>query len=102
MKKFFGSKLFVILMPIITLVIGGVAGWLLGYQPMVKGSVSGWSGEYGGSTSGKTSTEYLFQLKTASGYWLFAIILSLVVFLLCVIIRKQYINQNTAKSDSEF
>lgn len=94
MKKFFGSKLFVILMPIITLVIGGVAGWLLGYQPMVT--------SYAGSGYGKTSIEDLFQLKTASGYWLFAIILSLVVFLLCVIIRKQYINQNTAKSDSEF
>lgn len=90
MKKFLSSKLFVILTPILTLAIGGVAGWLLGYQPNITGSTSGFVGMYGGNVTGSTSTTYVFQMKTAIGYWLLAIAISLVAFLLCVLIRKVY------------
>lgn len=101
MKKFLSSKFFIVLMPILTLVIGGIAGWLLGYQPNVTGEVSGstygflkeWGGEVSGSTSGSTSTEYIFQIKTAIGYWLMALIISLAVLLLCILIRKVYTAQ---------
>ena len=87
MGKFLGSKLFVIISTAITFVIGMIAGWLLGYQP----SVGGFIGQYGGATS----TKYVFQIKTACGYWLLAILITLVVLLLCIAIRKLYIGHNS-------
>lgn len=90
MKRFFSSRWFVILSTTITFVLGGLAGWLLGYQPYTTGRVSG--GDWIGITSGSTNTEYLFQLKTAFGYWIIALIITFVVFLLCVLIRKQFLN----------
>lgn len=92
MGKFFGSKVFVFISTFLTLAIGGVAGWLLGYQPTVSGSVSGWSSSFGGTTSGKTTTQYRFQIKTACGYWLLALLITLVILFLCIIIRKLYNN----------
>ena len=95
MGKFLSSKVFVIVCTLFTLAIGMIAGWLLGYQPSVSGSVSGHVGMGIGSTSGKTATEYIFQIKTACGYWLLAILITFIVFLLCITIRKQYINCTT-------
>lgn len=90
MNKFLSSKLFVILTPTLTFIIGLVAGWLLGYQPNVSGNTNGYVGMYGGNVSGSTSTTYVFQIKTSVGYWLFALVISLVVLLLCVLIKKQF------------
>ncbi|MDE6001071.1 MAG: hypothetical protein K2G96_01950 [Clostridia bacterium] len=95
MGKFFGSKIFVINSTLFTLVIGGIAGWLLGYQPSVSGSVSGISNSFGGTTSGSTATEYVFQIKTACGYWLLALLITLIVLFLCITLRKLYINHKT-------
>lgn len=101
MGKFFSSKIFVFINTFFTLAIGGIAGWLLGYQPVVSGSVSGWSSSWGGSTSGKTNTEYVFQIKTACGYWLLALLIALVVLFLCITIRKLYINHKIS-ADNEY
>lgn len=103
MKKFLSSKIFVIVSTLITLVIGGIAGWLLGYQPNVsgnvKGSVSGTQYGSWGTTSGSTTTEYLFQIKTACGYWLIALIITFLVLLICILIRKLYIKNSATESD---
>lgn len=77
MNKFLSSKILVIFTPIITFIVGFVAGWLLGYQSEAGGYL-------------QTYTEYNFQIRTAIGYWLFALIISLVVLLLCILIKKQY------------
>ena len=82
MKKFFQSKLFVILTPIIVFALGVGAGVLLGFQP----TVSGYSGLYGGSTG----TKYLFRIETAIGYWILALICAVIVLLLCIIIKNHY------------
>lgn len=95
MKKFLSSKVFVIVSTILTFVIGGLAGWLLGYQPKVSGSVSGYSTSIGGTTRGSTSTNYVFQIKTACGYWLLALLITFIVLLLCLTIRKLYFNHET-------
>ena len=95
MSKFLSSKIFVFISTFFTFVIGGVAGWLLGYQPYVSGYTSG---SY--VVSGRTGTEYVFQIKTACGYWLLALLITLVVLFLCIIIRKLYINHK-ASVDSE-
>lgn len=76
--------------PALTLIIGFIAGWLLGYQPDVSGSTNGYVGMYGGTITGSTSTTYVFQIKIAIGYWLFALVISLVTLLLCVLIKKQF------------
>lgn len=81
MEKIFRSKLFVIIIPIIVLAIGIAAGTLLGLHPKI---VAGYT----------TATTYVFRIKTAIGYWLLALILSIITTLLCVIIRKQYINKS--------
>lgn len=86
MKKFLGSKLFVILTPILTLAIGGIAGWLLGYQPNISRQIT----ESDGHKISSTTFSYVFQIKAAIGYWLLAVVISLVVFLLCVLIQKIY------------
>lgn len=98
MNNFLSSKVFVIISTVFTFIIGMIAGWLLAYQPSTSGSVSGWSSPYGGSTSGHTATEFIFQIKTACGYWLIAIMITFVVLLLCLIIRKKY-QTCTAKTE---
>ena len=90
MKKFLGSKLFVILTPILIFALGIGAGVLLGFQPSVSGKVSGWSGTYGGSTSGSTGTVYIFRIETAIGYWILALICAVIVLLLCIVIKNHY------------
>ncbi|MDE6617435.1 MAG: hypothetical protein K2K13_00115 [Clostridiales bacterium] len=80
MSKFLGSKTFVLVSTLLTLVIGGIVGWLLGYEPIVAGYVS-------------TYTKYVFQIRLACGYWLLALIITFVVLLLSITIRNQYINR---------
>ena len=102
MKKFLGSKVFVILTPIIIFVLGVVAGVLLGFQPSVQGKVSGWSGTLGGVTSGSTATEYIFRIETAIGYWILALICAVIVLLLCIVIKNHYTAKDkTAKPEKE-
>lgn len=100
MKNFLSSKTFVIVGTLFTLVVGGIAGWLLGYQPSVSGEVHGLSGYYG-STSGVTSTVYEFQIKTACGYWLIALIMTFLVFLVCILIRQLCLKSSPAEKDKE-
>ena len=87
-EKILRHKLFIILTPAITFVLFFIAGFLLGYQPKVKGSVSG-----GGyiSVHGSTSTVYAFMIRNAIGIWLIGLAVALLVFLVCVLIQKQYL-----------
>ena len=96
MKQFLGSKAFVIICTASTLVIGIIAGTLLGYQPNVSGYVSGYV-----TTSGRTYTQYVFQIKAAFGYWLFAVAIAFVVLLLTIIIRKHYTAQEPQTETNE-
>ena len=91
MSKFLSSKIFVFISTFSTFLIGVIAGWLLGYQPYISGYTSG---VY--IISGSTDTEYVFQIKTAFGYWLLTLLITLVVLFLCIIIRKLYINRKTS------
>ena len=86
MDKIFKHKLFIILTPAITFVLFFIAGFLLAYQPNVTGRVSG---SY--FISGSTSTQYLFMIRNAIGIWLIGLAVALSVFLVCVLIRKQYL-----------
>ncbi|MDE5562791.1 MAG: hypothetical protein K2J01_04520 [Clostridiales bacterium] len=80
MSKFLGSKTFVLVSTLLTLVIGGIVGRLMGYEPIVAGYVS-------------THTKYVFQIRLACGYWLLALIITFVVLLLSITIRNQYTNR---------
>ena len=84
MEKILKSKAFVFLTPILNFVLFFVAGILLSYVPYVSGKTSGSSGY----TTGKTSTEYIFSIKNAIGIWLIGIAVSLLVLLVCVLIKK--------------
>ena len=85
MKKILKSKLFVVLTPIIVFVIGVAAGVLLGFQPSVAGGVGG--------GNGYISTKYNFNIETAIGYWLLALVLAAITLLICLVVRKQYISE---------
>ena len=86
MDKIFKHKLFIILTPAITFVLFFIAGFLLAYQPKVTGSVSG-----GYFISGSTSTTYTFMIRNAIGIWLIGLAVTLLVFLVCILIQKQYL-----------
>ena len=79
-------NIFVIITPLITLALFVGAGFYLGYVPKVTGSVGGYF-----MTTGSTDTEYIFRLKRAIGIWLIGLAISLLVFLICVLIRKIYL-----------
>lgn len=85
-EKILKHKLFIILTPAITFVLFFIAGFLLGYQPNVSGRVSG--GSYG--VYGSTSTNYTFMIRNAIGIWLIGLAVTLLVFLVCILIQKQY------------
>ena len=75
--KFLKSKAFIIVTPLVTLIFGLIAGYLLGVtQDMTI-------------LSRYVFVEYIFSARFAIGYWLFALIISLVVFLLCIAIQNQ-------------
>ncbi len=91
--KFLRSRAFVVICTLCALAFGVTAGTLLAYQPYVTGSTFGSSGMYGGTTKGSTGTEYIFLLKAAIGYWMFALILTLIVLTVCILIRYVIINR---------
>ena len=65
-------------MPLVNMVLFIVAGILMSYEPYVHGySLVG--------------TSYLFSMKNAVGIWLIGLAVSLLVFLVCVLIRKMSI-----------
>ena len=78
MKNVFKSKLFVITMPLVNMVLFIVAGILMSYEPYVRGY-------------NLVGTSYLFSMKNAVGIWLIGLAVSLLVFLVCVLIRKMSI-----------
>ena len=82
MKKFLRSKSFVIVCTVFSLVIGGIAGALLGFQAKVFGNL------------GSARTSYEFQIETACGFWLLALLISFLVMLVCILIRKLYISKD--------
>ena len=89
MEKFFRSKFFVILTPIITLAMFFVAGIFLSYIPYVSGK------SYTGS--GITYTTYIFRIRNAIGIWLIGIAVSILVLLVCILISK--INSKSVDDD---
>ena len=91
MDKIFKSKIFVIITPIITFFLFLISGWLVSYLPYTSGSVYGHSTMYGGSTTGSTTTRYIFRINNAIGIWLIGLAISLLVLLICVLIRKVYL-----------
>ncbi len=80
-------------MTLISLVLTIVAGILLGYCPDTTGTL-GVSNGYG---SGKIATEYVFNLKVATGYWCIGIMITIAVCLLCILIRKAYSQSKDTK-----
>ena len=75
MGKILKSKIFLMLTPIINFVLFFVAGFLLGKQPNVHGLQL-------------TQTDYLFSIERAVGIWLIGLAVSLLVLLICILIRK--------------
>lgn len=83
-------NIFVIITPLITLALFVGAGFYLGYVPKVTGSVGGYF-----MTTGSTDTEYIFRLKQAIGIWLIGLAFSILVLLVCILIRKLYLKPTT-------
>ena len=81
MEKIFKSKLFLVLPPAVNLALFWIAGVLLSFDPYVSGRVSNYFG-------GETTTEYIFNIKKAIGIGLIGLAVSLLVLLVCVLIRK--------------
>ena len=92
MDKIFKSKIFVIITPIITFFLFLISGWLVSYLPYTSGRVYG---SMYGSTSGNTTTTYEFRINNAIGIWLIGLAISLLVLLICVLIRKVYLCSKT-------
>ena len=91
MDKIFKSKIFVIITPIITFILFLISGWLVSYLPHTSGRVYGTSVV----TRGSTITTYRFRINNAIGIWLIGLAISLLVLLICVLIRKVYLCSKT-------
>ena len=92
MDKIFKSKIFVVVMPIITFLLFLIAGWTLSFLPYTSGETSGFiSSMLGGTVKGSTTTTYEFRILNAIGIWLIGLAISLLVLLICVLIRKVYL-----------
>ncbi len=74
MKKFMKSRWFVGFSTFITFALGMVMTYCLSFRQRVSGGVS--------------LTKYVFDRQMAIGYFCLTLILTLIVFLLCVVIRK--------------
>ena len=86
MEKIFKSKRFAIIAPIINFVLFAIAGFFLGFVPRSSGYIS----SYGGSIR----TKYAFSFRTAIGVWLIGLAVSFLVFLICVLIQKAFLNDS--------
>lgn len=95
MKRFLRSRFFIFFNAFISFVVGIIAGLLLAYRPEVSGKVSG--GGY--IVSGYTKTNYVFDIRAAFGYWLIALVIAISVTLLCIAIRKLYIQSAENKNE---
>ena len=95
--KIFSSKLFVVISTAVTAALGGVAGWLLAYQPSVNGAAYGQIINGYGGVSGLVETKYVFSAKIAVGYWLLALAITFLVLLVAVLIRKIYLREAIEK-----
>ena len=93
MDKIFKSKIFVIITPIITFFLFLISGWLVSYLPYTSGSVFGFGSV--GAIKGSTTTTYEFRINNAIGIWLIGLAISLLVLLICVLIRKVYLCSKT-------
>ena len=88
-EKIFKSKLFVILTPLCNFVLFLTAGFLMRNEPYVIGY-------------NFVSTYYRADMKKVLGIWLIGLAVSLLVFLVCILIRKAYLpstDENEAPSD---
>ena len=90
MDKIFKSKIFVIITPIITFFLFLISGWLVSYLPYTKGYVRDYA-----FVTGSTTTTYEFRIINAIGIWLIGLAISLLVLLICVLIRKVYLCSKT-------
>ena len=90
MDKIFKSKIFVIITPIITFFLFLISGWLVSYLPYTSGSVRSHP-----FVTGSTTTTYEFRINNAIGIWLIGLAISLLVLLICVLIRKVYLCSKT-------
>ena len=95
MDKIFKSKIFVIITPIITFFLFLISGWLVSYLPYTSGSVFGLGSVGIGAIEGSTTTTYEFRINNAIGIWLIGLAISLLVLLICVLIRKVYLCSKT-------
>ncbi len=84
--NYFKSRAFVVITTMLTLALGIAMGFLLGYKSTVRST--------GGST-GITYNTYSPDLKLALGYWALALMITILVFLICCLIRKVYLNDKT-------
>lgn len=92
MDKIFKSKIFVVVMPIITFLLFLIAGWQVSYLPYTRGDTYGFiSSIAGGTVKGSTTTTYVFHINNAIGVWLIGFVISISVLLMCVLIRKVYL-----------
>ncbi|MBE6639193.1 MAG: hypothetical protein E7616_07035 [Ruminococcaceae bacterium] len=92
MKKFFCSKFFVPISTAVTFVISLASGILLGFECHVRGTMSsGFGGVY---------TDYVFQFREALGYWLLGLVFTYVVYLLCILVRAQFLKDAKKNDDS--
>lgn len=83
-KEWFKENLVAVAASGISFVLGVIAGILLSFRLDKKTSTA--------SLSGYTiyiRLKYVFDIRSAIGYWIFAIVLSAIVFLLCKLIADQ-------------
>lgn len=90
--RFFTKNRFPAIVSGTCLAAGIAAGCLLGFEPSTY-----WIGT-------GASTIYYFDFKTALGWWIFSLILSVIIFLLCQLLEKQkavYQNPDTEEEKHE-
>ena len=77
-KEWFKENLVAVAASGISFVLGVIAGILLSFRP-----------DKGSQSTYYIHLKYVFDIRTAIGYWIFAIVLSAIVFLLCKLITDQ-------------
>lgn len=80
-KEWFKENLVAVAASGISFVLGVIAGILLSFRPDKKATYS--------TLFNNVRLHYVFDIRSAIGYWIFAIVLSAIVFLLCKLITDQ-------------
>ncbi len=83
-KEWFKENLVAVAASGISFVLGVIAGILLSFRPDKKMCTASFS-----PYTINIRLKYVFDIRTAIGYWIFAIVLSAIVFLLCKLITDQ-------------